>query len=161
MKLMKVDRPVFSPSFPQILCDLDGTLANCNHRLHYIQGDTKDWDSFYLACDQDTPINPVINLLVSLHRSHEILILTGRSETVRIETMTWLKHHKVPYDHMIMRPKEDHSEDHNLKKRWILSRYQGYINQERVAFALEDRTRVVKMYRALGVPCFQVADGDF
>ncbi len=30
-----------------IVFDIDGVLADCSHRLHYIQGDNKDYESFY------------------------------------------------------------------------------------------------------------------
>jgi len=30
--------------------DIDGTLADVSHRLHYITGETKDWDAFFAAC---------------------------------------------------------------------------------------------------------------
>ncbi len=30
-----------------IAFDIDGVLADCSHRLHYIQGDDKDYDKFY------------------------------------------------------------------------------------------------------------------
>lgn len=30
--------------------DLDGTVADLTHRLHFITGETKDWDGFHGAC---------------------------------------------------------------------------------------------------------------
>jgi hypothetical protein len=30
-----------------ILVDIDGTLADCTHRLHHIQKQPKDWDAFF------------------------------------------------------------------------------------------------------------------
>jgi hypothetical protein len=46
-----------------ILCDLDGTLANVGHRLHYLKNPDgtlkpqkeRDWGSFHKAC-VDAPI---------------------------------------------------------------------------------------------------------
>ena len=34
-------------------------------------------------------------------------------------------------------------------------------DKERLVAVFEDRDRMVKMWRAAGVPCFQVADGEF
>ena len=59
-----------------VLCDLDGTLADVNHRLHYIKNDdgTKktrkesDWGSFHTECINDVPNNDVIEILHSLVR---------------------------------------------------------------------------------------------
>ena len=38
-----------------IICDIDGTIANLQHRLHYIRNPegTKDWDSFHVTCTDD------------------------------------------------------------------------------------------------------------
>ena len=59
-----------------VLCDLDGTLADVNHRLHYIKNDdgTKktrkesDWGSFHTECINDAPNEDVIEILNSLVR---------------------------------------------------------------------------------------------
>lgn len=37
-----------------IIVDLDGTLANIDHRLHYIKQNKPDWNAFYGACKDDT-----------------------------------------------------------------------------------------------------------
>jgi len=36
--------------------DLDGTLADLKHRIHYIKGQVKDWDTFSQECDKDIVI---------------------------------------------------------------------------------------------------------
>ena len=36
-----------------IVFDIDGVLADCSHRLHYIQGENKDYDKFYSDEDDD------------------------------------------------------------------------------------------------------------
>jgi hypothetical protein len=43
-----------------VAIDFDGTLADITHRLHFIQGEHKDWPAFYRACVDDTPIMPMI-----------------------------------------------------------------------------------------------------
>ena len=30
-----------------VICDIDGTLADVQHRLHHLEGDPKDWDGFF------------------------------------------------------------------------------------------------------------------
>ena len=42
----------------KIVCDIDGTIANLSHRLHFIQpeeGGKKDWDSFFAGVSDDEP----------------------------------------------------------------------------------------------------------
>ncbi len=36
-----------------VIFDIDGTLADCSHRLHHIQKDPADWDGFYEACEDE------------------------------------------------------------------------------------------------------------
>lgn len=47
---------------PLYIFDLDGTLALCNHRQHYLDDveDSYRWRKFYAACDRDEPNAPVI-----------------------------------------------------------------------------------------------------
>lgn len=44
--------------------DIDGTIADCSHRLHFITGEHKNWDAFYDACLDDAPINDVIKMKI-------------------------------------------------------------------------------------------------
>lgn len=45
-----------------VIFDLDGTLCDITHRLHFIEGDNKDWDGFYKACPADIPKPAIIEL---------------------------------------------------------------------------------------------------
>lgn len=142
-----------------VVFDLDGTLANCEHRLHHIKGDEKptpeQWDAFFAACDGDEPILPAISVLVALHKiGHDVAIWSARSDQARTETSKWLHWHGVPGIPLVMRRKGDHRNDDILKAEWIAE-----FGKPDLVF--EDRARVVKMWRSMGIPCFQVADGEF
>lgn len=39
-----------------IIVDIDRTLSDCQHRLHFTNGERKDWDTFYSALEDDKPI---------------------------------------------------------------------------------------------------------
>ena len=80
--------------------DLDGTLADLNHRLHFIKNGKKDWDGFFNACDKDKPIQWVINLC---NKFNDVIILSGRSDAVREKTEKWLSDNGVRYSELIMR----------------------------------------------------------
>jgi phosphoglycolate phosphatase-like HAD superfamily hydrolase len=141
-----------------VICDLDGTLSDAEHRLHHIRGRRRDFDAFFAAADADPPIMPVITLVRILAAAgHEVHIVTGRSADVEDITIDWLARHEVPYDRLLMRPGGDRTPDDELKARWFERDYRG----KDVLFALEDRERVVKMWREHGVTCLQVAEGDF
>lgn len=142
-----------------IIFDLDGTLANTEECRHLLEGDTKRWDEFYLAATQVNSVAAVVKTAQAFRAmGYEIIIASGRSDAVRHETKLWLAKHDVPYDMLIMRRHKDHTPDDQLKKSWVDS---GMIPKEQVLCVFEDRDRMVAMWRGIGLPCFQVATGDF
>lgn len=103
-----------------IIFDLDGTLADCEHRQHFVDPSKNsaymklsegwfhknemllsfppqrkkfqpDWQAFYEACDQDKPIEPVIKMLLKCDQPYEIW--SGRCESVREKTEAWIMKH--------------------------------------------------------------------
>ena len=68
-----------------IIFDIDGTLSDPSERLHFLE--KKDWDGFYNACMNDTPVHHVIYLLQELSKNHSIYILTGRPEKIKDKTL--------------------------------------------------------------------------
>ena len=81
-------------STPLYIFDLDGTLADITHRLHYIQQDKKDWRGFFAACVDDAPILPTIRTLQALHKSGaDVWIWSGRSDECKAQTVKWLQRH--------------------------------------------------------------------
>ncbi len=147
------------------LFDIDGTVANLAHRLHHIQKDPKDWDSFFDDVAGDTPITAVCMLLRCLHRDATynsgfgIVYASGRSDRTREATLGWLKMNALPYEApLYMRKDGDHRPDYQVKKEILQNmRDDGY----EPIMAFDDRNQVVAMWRDCGVPCAQVAPGDF
>lgn len=151
---------------PLYVFDLDGTLCNIEHRLHFLEA--KEWRSFYKECLYDEPVKAIIQILVALDRTNcDIWILTGRSEMVRQETIEWLHKYTMfsavellRHPHMLnMRAEGDHIDDDALKQRWL--RQLPNEDRERLVCVFEDRKRVVDMWRSNGVVCLQVAPGEF
>jgi len=141
--------------------DIDGTLADLSHRLHYIQKEPKDWDGFFAACTADNPIEPVAAIARSLHAGEAtIILLSGRSSIVRNQTEKWLSRHNIPYEALYMRTEGDHRHD-NVVKPELMQRMLREWRGESVAAIFEDRSGVVKAFRQLGYTVFQVADGNF
>ena len=140
--------------------DLDGTLADCEHRIHYIKSEPKDWPAFFAACGADKVIphvREVMNALVCA--GHHVEIWTGRSGEVEAETRAWLEANGIDSDRLTwMRKAGDHRSDEVVKREFLRL---SEVNNMRPTAIFEDRGRVVSMWRRAGIPCFQVAEGEF
>ena len=153
----------------RIVFDLDGTLADGSHREHFLRETPKKWDAYFEACYDDNPIEHAISVFHNLRPYNSIQIWTGRSEVVRGQTVKWLAGSNIFLPHnrfggmpnigqLLMRPTGDFTPDDELKMRWLADA-RGMDEEPHLVF--EDRDRVVKMWRDEGIPCFQVAPGDF
>lgn len=152
-----------------IWCDLDGTLANCDHRLDILKDKSVDYDQrmdqFMSLCDMDTPNSWCVDILTAMRAvGYEIVYVTGRSDRYIEKTIMWLLEH-VPIHgisgygpRIYMRKDGDHRPDHIVKQevyeREIEAKYD-------IVFCLEDRPSVVKMLRRIGLVCLAVDDRDF
>lgn len=142
-----------------IMVDLDGTLCDASHRVHHVQSKPKDWDSFYAGMADDELIPAVDRLIrMAMYSGSQIVYLTGRPDNYRDATAQWLKNHGLYTVHLYMRRAGDKRQDDIVKREIYEAEIQPQFD---IQFVLEDRARVVQMWRSLGLACFQVADGDF
>ena len=150
-----------------VWCDLDGTLANIEHRLPLLEMH-KDlpyeerMDIFTSHCEKDSVNKWCFELIWSMKVSgHDIVYVTGRSDKYMEETLAWLLEYvKFPGKSLpllYMREKGDYTKDALLKKK-LLRKIQKTYN---IIFALEDRPSVCRMLRECGVVCLQVDDKEF
>lgn len=168
-----------------IIFDLDGTLADCEHRRHFVDPQKNpqllqlyckpfdyinpktfeifkpDWDAFYEACDQDTPIQPVIEfwdtqISQGMMGCHQIW--SGRSESVREKTEKWLDHHLLCFQpHQLkMRPIGDYTSDEQLKEKWLDERINDMGNQavSDIKYIFDSHGRSIEMWRRRGIFVF-------
>jgi len=144
-----------------IICDLDGTLCNLNHRKYLIENEKKDWDKFYSLVGKDK-IYHHIKMLVQTYPVARIVFLTGRPFNCADVTNQWLQknivNHHSNWD-LYMRKAGDYRKDSVIKKEIYLEQIEPKYGEP--LLILEDRNQVVEMWRSLGLNCLQVADGDF
>ena len=139
-----------------VIVDLDGTIADIRHRLHFIQQQPKDWKSFLDACVDDKPYEYVIILCQLLSLSGlELIICSGRNESHREVTAQWLEDNGVYPTLLMMRKEKDYRPDTIIKREMLLWLR---AHEFEPLFAIDDRPDVVKMWRENQVPCFQVDD---
>lgn len=158
-----------------VLCDIDGTIANINHRRHLV-GDARDangnrtwptndpnfrknWKKFFDEAPKDTPIWPVITTFHALQDSANLagVLVTGRHESFRKPTEKWLAQWRIQYDRLYMREHDgrpDRDEKVLLLAKLRADGYHPYIS-------LDDRDSVVDMWREQGILTLQCARGDF
>ena len=143
------------------LVDIDGTVADPTHRLHFIQDKPADWKAFFAACPDDKPIPEVIEVVRALAFHGDLLyMMTGRSDAVRYETGCWLNSYFIPFYRLWMRADGDHREDSVVKSEMLDKLLSSHEITE-IAGVFEDRQQCVDMYRARGLRVFQVAEGKF
>lgn len=141
-----------------IICDLDGTLTNPEHRLHYVRGEKKDWGKFFNEMTED-PINTWCeDILFKFENSHSIVLCSGRPDSFKRHTEEWLSKYDVTYDKLLMRSRNDFRRDDIVKEQIldfeILTRYTP-------VFCIDDRKQVVDMWRRRGLVCLACAEGEF
>ena len=136
-----------------IIVDIDGTIADCSHRQHHLQGDKKEWDLFFSELHLDEPIMPIIHLIEKLQcHGFSLLFCTGRSEKYRPATERWLIDHDLDPVYLYMRTDNDFREDAVIKSELLDKIYQDGF---RPILAIDDRPAVVKMWRSRGLICLQ------
>jgi len=148
---------------PNIICDLDGTLADLTHRLHHIKGGKKDWDAFHAQCVNDKPHEDVIEIVNTFrvgscgcgYPRKDLYILSGRNEVVRDETVRWLEDN-TPFTlgtTLAMRKANDRRPDTEVKRDMV--RELG-LTPDNTLCVFDDRQCVVDMWREMGFRCLQV-----
>lgn len=145
-----------------IICDLDGTLCNIDHRLHYVkknvEGRKPNWPAFFKGIPRDGVNDWCAELVRQFSGTHEILFCSGRGEESREDTEKWLKDHNLYFGHLFMRSAGDHRQDNIIKE--ILLDF-DILTQFQPIFAVDDRKQVVDMWRSRGIVCLQCAEGNF
>jgi predicted kinase len=138
------------PSLPAaVMCDIDGTLADNKGRGPY------DWAKL----ESDALIVATADALVAFAaRGDRIILMSGRGEDVREATERWLAAHGVAYHELWMRKAGDTRADDVVKSEL----FDAHVRHRfAVRVVLDDRSRVVALWRRMGLACWQVDYGDF
>ena len=139
-----------------IIVDIDGTLA-------HISDGRSPYDASRAMNDT---LDDAVSLITAMmyNNDYKVIILTGRNEEHRDVTVQWLEENNVEYDELYTRLNTDvddkgkQLEDSIVKERLFRTHVEPRFN---VKFVLDDRNRVVNMWRRIGLKCLQVAPGNF
>ena len=140
-----------------VIFDLDGTLADVSERIHHVRRKPKDWKAFFKGMAEDKTIHSMVRLCNMLYESGvRIVLCSGRSEEHRPETVDWLEKHDVKFHELLLRRDGDRRSDVDVKREILAG-----MDKEKILFVVEDRSRVVEMWRKEGLVALQCAPGDF
>jgi hypothetical protein len=140
-----------------VIFDIDGTLADISQRIHHIRKKPKNWNAFNEGMAKDKAIRSMVRLCNILYASGLYVVLcSGRNERNRPETVEWLSREGVQYHELLLRKDNDMRQD-AVAKREILQT----MDKSKILFVVEDRSRVVEMWRSEGLVCLQCAPGEF
>jgi len=163
-----------------VIFDLDGTIADIEiRRKKSIKPNGKmNWDIFFHPdnIQYDKPVHAIVHLVqMYYHDDYKVVIFSGRNDRSWKETKDWLKTHNVPHDLLVMRPDKFKSKsspvadgnpatgdmrfmpDEILKKKML----DEFVDIDDVLFVVDDRQKVVDMWRDLGLVVLQPAPGNF
>ena len=138
------------PSLPEtVIVDVDGTLAHMDGRSPF------EWH----RVGEDHPNRQVVAFVQAmLAQGRHVTVMSGRDGVCREATQAWLDEHVAPGLPLHMRAAGDMRKDAIVKHELL---HAHVLPTHRVVLAVDDRDQVVRMWRALGIPCWQVAPGDF
>jgi predicted kinase len=146
-----------------IVCDIDGTIADCSHRQHFVNGENKDWKSFFAGMKDDTVRAEVIKSVAKLCKEEnaKLIFVSARPENYRKDTEWWLDVkigsplQKTPYSMLIMRETNDKRPDTEVKA----DIYDKYLKNLNIIKVFDDRPSVIRMWRKKGLEVEDVGQG--
>lgn len=134
-----------------ILCDIDGTLAKrVTNRSPY---------DMTRVCEDDLDLAVAETVRAFSDRGYKIIIVSARDESAREDTTLWLNRNEVPFEFIFLRLLGDTRPDDEIKKE-IYNNVVDLMDGPPL-LVLDDRDKVVWMWRKLGLKCFQVNYGNF
>jgi hypothetical protein len=153
--------PDFEPQLRKdiVIVDLDGTLCDHSHRLHLALAG--QWNEYHALCVDDKINEDVSWFLSMLKPDCFVIVLSGREESVKDQTIQWLVKHDVArfIDEILLRPIGDYTPDIILKPAMMDDYFNGLNWHSRVLVALDDRDKMIECWRLLGIPAWQVRQG--
>ena len=131
-----------------IICDLDGTLALLGNRDPYDAS----------RCEEDGVNHILAHMLYLLSiRDKSIILLSGREDKYRPQTVSWLNQNGIDYTSLYMRATGDRRKDAIVKKEIF---EKSILPNFYIEAVFDDRAQVCRMWHSLGLPLFRFGDPD-
>ena len=143
------------PGCPWVLVDADGTLSSMAD-LRTGERLRGPFEEHKVLLDDVYPV--VADWVRALHPHYNVCVVSGRHDFCGDDTCEWLEGHGIPYDRILMRYSGDSRSDTVVKKE-ILDELCAVVGKENIAFVLDDRPKVVRMWRENGIKVYPVRGG--
>ena len=89
--------------------DVDGVLADVEHRRHHVSGARRDWAAFFAAATDDALLAQGAAMVRHEQGAGRLVVyLSGRPERLRAVTLSWLHDNGLPPADLVLRPDADH-----------------------------------------------------
>lgn len=134
-----------------VVCDLDGTLCDHEHRLYLAW--LGRWDDYNAGCVADKPNMSCLDFITYLMRhDYKIIFLTGRSNKFAKQTLDWLGKYFLTDCCLIMRGDQDFRPTAEFKKRELLDCcIRNDILMSQIEYAIDDNDDCVAMFKDLNI----------
>lgn len=164
------------PNAPWVLVDVDGTVATFTDLKtgKQLRGPFEEH-----RVDVDQVMEVVAGWVRALYPFYNICVVSGRHDFCGDMTCDWFDMNGIPFDHILMRYSGDNRSDAPVKEE-ILRELQAVVGSDHgaytrweefsdgdgkpiftapaqgIAFVIDDRPRVVRMWQSMGIPVFPV-----
>lgn len=154
LEIEPYEQPDFETEHEAVIFDIDGTLA--------IMGDRSPYDPSKYHLDT-LNVDVHESLLAHFKLGRHIIIVSGRDEAFKSETIAWLQANDVQWDRLYMRPTENRKDGKKTEDSIIkYNLFNKHIRDEqyKILGVYDDRHRVLRMWRKLGLTTFHVNGPD-
>lgn len=129
-----------------IMVDIDGTLARMHNRGAF------EWTKV----GQDLPRHEIVDMVRGYHmQSYQVVVMSGRDSVCMGETVDWLNHNYIPFDHIFMRAANDMRKDSIVKEELFRTNVADHLWVKAV---IDDRVQVVHTWMRMGIPVINVGN---
>ena len=144
-----------------IILDMDGCISNDKWRrdklLDKRNTEVSTWKEYFDLCPQDVPIPSTLFTLDLLKEHYDIVVSTGRPDSIKKETLEWLKTNCeiTPYA-IFMRPQGVYSSNSITKSNNLDNIIESLEVHPSDITAFEDNTDAIDMYKRRNIRVIEV-----
>ncbi|KKN85495.1 hypothetical protein LCGC14_0278180 [marine sediment metagenome] len=150
-----------------VIVDIDGTIAHnpirqakILQKLEITPIEEMPWAELFEDCLMDTPIWPVIDLMLAIADKYHVVFCTSRDIDFRDKTRIWIDTYTgLICAPLLMRKSINDYRSDSIIKPELLVRAGITINN--TAFILEDKNSMVATWRELGFTVLQPINNEY